>query len=173
MISLNFVFYLFVILFAIIGFIRGSRKEIIVVVSGVLAVFIIEVIVTKFLPVTDNTTALITNLIILFVLAFFGYQTPAYRRLSESGRFERSSISEMLFGAIAGAVNGYILFSSAWFYIAKAGYPFSWISAPDGASEAGAAALKLLENSFPMVVSGTWLYIVLAVTVAVLLAVIL
>ena len=25
----------------------------------------------------------------------------------------------------------YIFFSSAWYYIAKAGYPFSWISAPD------------------------------------------
>ena len=134
MISLNFVFYLFVILFAVIGFIRGSRKEIVVVVSGVLAVFIIEVIVTKFFPVVDNTKALITNLIILFALAFFGYQTPAYRRLSDTGRFERSTFSDMLFGALAGAVNGYILFSSAWYYIAKAAYPFSWISAPDGAS---------------------------------------
>ena len=173
MISLNFVFYLFVILFAIIGFIRGARKEIIVVVSGVLAVFIIEVIVTKFFPVADNTKALMTNLIILFVLAVFGYQTPAYRRLSDSGRFERSSFYEMMFGAIAGALNGYIFFSSAWYYIAKAGYPFSWISAPDGASEVGAAALKLLENSFPMVVTGPWLYGVLAATVAVLLVVIL
>lgn len=173
MISLNALFYIFVILFALIGIIRGVRKEIVVVVSGVLAVFIIEVIVTKFFPAEDNTKALITNLIILFVLAFFGYQTPANRRLSDTGRFDRSTLSDMLFGGIAGALNGYIFFSSAWYYLAKAAYPFSWISAPDEASEVGLAALKLLENSFPMLVTGPWLYGVLAATVAILLVVIL
>ncbi len=173
MISLNVLFYIFIILFAIIGFIRGLRKEVIVAVSGILAVFIIEVIMDKIFPAVDNTKSLIMNLIVLFVMGFFGYQTPAYRNLADSGKFERDSLLHMILGGLAGALNGYIFFSSAWHYIAKAGYPFSWISAPDGASEAGAAALKLLENSFPMVVSGTWLYIVLAVTVAVLLAVIL
>lgn len=172
MISLNILFYIFVILFAVIGFIRGLRKEIVVVVSGILAVFINEVIVNKVFPGTDNTKTLIINLLVLFVMAFFGYQTTAFRSLSDSGKFERDSLLHMLLGGLTGALNGYLFFSSAWHYIAKAGYPFSWISAPDGASEVGAAALKLLENSFPMVVSGTWLYIVFAVTVAVLLAVI-
>lgn len=173
MISLNVLFYIFVILFAIIGFIRGLRKEIIVAVSGILAVFMIEVIMTKIFPAVDNTKALTINLIILFVMAFFGYQTPAYRSLADSGKFERDSLLHMILGGLTGALNGYIFFSSAWHYLAKAGYPYSWISAPDGASEAGQAALKLLENSFPAVVNGTWLYIALAVTVAILLAVIL
>lgn len=172
MISLNVLFYIFVILFAIIGFIRGLRKEIIVTVSAILAVFIIEVIVGKVFPAADNTKSLIINLIVLFVMAFFGYQTPAYRSLADSGKFERDSLLHMILGGLTGALNGYIFFSSAWHYLAKAGYPFSWISAPDSASEAGQAALKLLENSFPTVINGTWLYIVLAVTVAVLVAVI-
>ena len=172
MIGLNVLFYIFVILFAVIGFIRGFRKEIVVAVSGILAIFIIEVIMNKIFPAVDNTKALIMNLIILFVMAFFGYQTPAYRGLADNGRFERASLLDMILGGLTGALNGYIFFSSAWHYLAKAGYPFSWISAPDSASEAGQAALKQLENSFPTVINGTWLYIVLAVTVAVLVAVI-
>ena len=172
MISLNVLFYIFVILFAIIGFVRGLRKEVIVVVSGILAIFIIEVIVDKIFPTADNTKTLIIDLTILFVMAFFGYQTPAYRSFAESGKFERDSLLHMILGGLTGAFNGYLLFSSAWHYLAKAGYPFSWISAPDLTSEVGQTALKLLENSFPKVVSGTWLYVVLAASVAVLLAVI-
>jgi uncharacterized membrane protein required for colicin V production len=173
MISLNVLFYIFLILFAVIGVIRGFRKELVVVVAGILGVFIIEVVSPKIFNSLDGSKQLILNLLVLFLVAFFGYQTPANRRFTESGHFDRSSLLDLLLGGLAGTVNGYIFFSSAWFYIAKAAYPFKWIIAPDPSTEIGAAAINLLSDAFPAVLTGTWLYIALAGAVAILLAVIL
>jgi len=41
----------------------------------------------------------------------------------------------MILGAVVGGLNGYWLVGSAWYFIDKAGYPFSWIIAPDAATE--------------------------------------
>ncbi|MDD2521809.1 MAG: hypothetical protein PHW11_03175 [Anaerolineaceae bacterium] len=172
MVSLSVLFYIFIVLFAIIGLIRGFRKEIVVTVAGILSLFIIELVLPKIFGSLDGTKVLIMDLLVLAGCAFFGYQTPGFRRFSASGRFERDSMLDFILGALAGALNGYIFFSSAWFYLAKAGYPFVWISAPDPGTGIGQAAIELLADAFPNVLTGNWLYIALAAAVAILLAVI-
>lgn len=171
MISLNVLFYIFLALFGVIGMIRGFRKEIVVTVSGVLGLFIIVTVVPKLLGDFDGTKALYVNLVVLFICAFFGYQTPSFQRIN--ARFERESLVDLALGGITGAVNGYIFFSSAWFYMSQAGYPFSWITAPDGNTEMGKMAISMLENAFPAVLTGSWLYVFLAAAVLLMIAVIL
>ncbi|MGI6259764.1 MAG: CvpA family protein [Anaerolineaceae bacterium] len=171
MISLNVLFYIFIALFAVIGMIRGFRKEIIVTVSGILSLFIIAAVLPKILEGMDGTKEFYFNILILFACTFFGYQTPNFQKII--ARFERESMLDLLLGGISGALNGYIFFSSAWYYMAKAGYPFNWITPPDGNTEVGRAALALLENSFPNMLTGTWLYIALAASVMIVIAVIL
>ncbi len=173
MVSLSVLFYIFLILFATIGMIRGFRREIVVTVAGILSLFIIEIVMPKIFGSLEGTKVLILDLTILFACAFFGYQTPSFRRFSESGRFERDSLLDLMLGALTGALNGYIFFSTAWFYLAKAGYPFNWISAPDPNTGIGQAAINLLNDAFPNVLSGNWLYIALAAAVGIVLAVIL
>lgn len=172
MVSLSVLFYIFLILFATIGMIRGVRKEIVVTLAGILSLFVIEVVMPKIFGSLDGTKVLIMDLMVLFSLAFFGYQTPSVRRLNETGRFERSSVLDLMLGGLAGALNGYIFFSTAWFYLAKAGYPFSWISAPDPNTVVGQAAINLLSDTFPNVLTGNWLFIAMAAAVAIVLAVI-
>ena len=170
MIYLNILFYIFLALFAIVGLIRGFRKEIVVSVAGILSLFIIDAVILKIFGGLEGTKGFYISILTLFVCAFFGYQTPSIQRLT--ARFERESILDNLLGGFLGAANGYIFFSSAWFHLAKAGYPFNWITAPDAATEAGKAALKILENALPNILTGTWLYILLAGSVLLLIAVI-
>ena len=173
MVSLQVLFYIFLALFAVIGMIRGFRKEIVVTVAGILALFVIEVLLPKiFSDSLDGTKSLTLNLIVLFACAFFGYQTPSFRRLTETGRFERDSLLDLMLGGLAGALNGYIFFSSAWFYLAEAGYPFSGIMAPDPSTAVGQNAINLLGDAFPGVLTGSWLYIALVAAIAIVLAVI-
>ena len=171
MVSLQFLFYIFLALFGIIGMIRGLRKEIVVTVAGILSLFIIDTVVPKLWASLDATNALYVNLAVIFVTAFFGYQTPGFQRISS--RFERDSLVHLVMGGVTGALNGYIFFSSAWYYLAQAGYPFSWILAPDANTKMGQAAIALLENAFPAFLTGSWLYILLAAAVMLMIVVIL
>ncbi len=117
MISLNVLFTIFVLLFGVIGAVRGLRKELVVVVSGILALFTIQEVLPRLLGDLSGTKALLLELIVLFVCGFLGYQTPAFRRLSESGRFNRDTPIEIILGAVFGALNGYWLVGSAWYLL--------------------------------------------------------
>ena len=171
MISLNVLFTIFVLLFAIIGAVRGLRKELVVIVAGILSLFIIQEVLPRVLGDLTGTKVLILDLIVLFVCAFLGYQTPAFRRFAESGRFNRDTPIEMILGAVFGAVNGYWLVGSAWYFIDKAGYPFSWIIAPDATTEFGQKAIQLLQNQVPQKLAGNNLYVAIAIAVLILIGV--
>lgn len=171
MVSLNIFFTIFVVLFGIIGAVRGLRKELVVIVSGILALFIISEVLPRLLGDLSGTKALFLELIVLFVCGFFGYQTPAFRRFSESGRFNRDAPIEMILGAVFGAVNGYWLVGSAWYFVDKAGYPFSWITAPDAATEAGQHAIELIQNMSPNLLTGNGLYVAIAIAVLIIIGV--
>lgn len=171
MVTLNIFFTIFVLLFGIIGAVRGLRKELVVVVSGILAIFVISEVVPRLLGEFTGTKALLLELIVLFVCGFFGYQTPAFRRLSESGRFNRDAPIDIILGAVVGAVNGYWLVGSAWFFIHKAGYPFSWIIAPDAATETGKQAIELVQKMVPDLLTGNWLYLAIAIAVLIVIGV--
>jgi len=171
MVSLNILFTIFVVLFGIIGAVRGLRRELVVIVSGILALFIIQEVLPRLLGDLSGTKALFLDLIVLFVCGFLGYQTPAFRRFAESGRFNRDTPMEMILGAVFGALNGYWLVGSAWYFIDKAGYPFSWIVAPDAATEAGQKAIELLQNQVPQLLTGNGLYVAIAIAVLIMIGV--
>ncbi len=171
MISLNVLFTIFVLLFGVIGAVRGLRKELVVVVSGILALFTIQEVLPRLLGDLSGTKALLLELIVLFVCGFLGYQTPAFRRFSESGRFNRDTPIEIILGAVFGALNGYWLVGSAWYFIDRAGYPFPWITAPDAATEAGQKAIELLQNMVPQLLNGNGLYAAIAIAVLIVIGV--
>lgn len=158
MVSLLFMFYLFVILFAIIGFMRGWATEALVSFSVVLALFLITILETLILEGTqiipDGTRSQFwVRIFIVGMLVFFGYQTPRISRLSGAARRER--ISDALLGIFLGAINGYLIFGTLWFYLAYAGYPFEKIIAPDATTEVGQAAIAMVARMFPALISST------------------
>ena len=135
MVSLSFVFTLFVILGAIIGALRGWAKELLVTVSVVLAIFVIDVL-EQFVPflvemkAAENYAGLLTTRsIILLLLAFFGYETPRIAFLKRGAI--REKVQDSILGFVIGGFNGYLIIGSLWFFLHQAGYPFSFILSPD------------------------------------------
>ncbi len=150
MISLNVLLFIFIVLFAIIGAMRGWAKELLVTFSLILALFTMNVLET-FVPFVKDAistgtpqTVFWLRTGILVVLVFAGYQTPRIPRFAESGRFVRNVLQDGLLGIFLGGVNGYLIFGTIWYYLNIANYPFSFVSAPDVTTAAGEAASRLL-----------------------------
>ena len=151
MISLNILLIVFVILFAVIGAMRGWAKELLVSSAVILTIFILTIF-EKYVSLFKNnimqsdTTLFWVRLGILGALVLFAYQTPNIPRLSTSERFMRHYLQDGLLGFVFGALNGYLIFGTLWFFMDAAGYPLSnIITAP----EAGSA----LEQTFQEVLS--------------------
>lgn len=129
MVSLVVVFWMYVILFAIIGAMRGWARELLVAFSVILALFIISVL-ERFVPfIRTGLGAIPTALFwlrtgMIISLVFFGYQTPNLPRLAGQSRFARERLQDILLGIFLGALNGYLIAGTIWFYLDQANYPF-------------------------------------------------
>ena len=127
MMSVVYLFWMFVILFAIIGWIRGWAKELLVAFSVILALGLNHII-RRYIPMaqslaeTDESLFWIRTLILL-VLVYFGYQTVVSIPHLAS-RAVRERLQDTLFGGIMGAVNGYLIAGTILFYLHVADYPF-------------------------------------------------
>ncbi|HEY5269407.1 MAG TPA: CvpA family protein [Anaerolineales bacterium] len=137
MVSLSFVFWMYVILFGIIGGMRGWAKELMVTFSVILALTfttLLEHYVPFVRDVLQKDSAALyfwLRAIILGLLVFFGYQTPHISRFAP--KMTREKFQDILLGVFLGAINGYLIAGTIWYYMADAGYPFPQIiTAPSG-----------------------------------------
>ena len=191
MISILSAFWLFVILFGLIGAMRGWAKELLVIFSVVLALFLIYVLesftpylipfeevlgtVENFepgtafgalpLPVQDELKIQFwSRSTIVIILAFFGYQTPRLAVIRDKARRER--IQDILLGVVLGLGSGFFIIGSLWFYMAAAQYPFSpQIMPPQAGTQLGDAAISILKY-FPPVFANNQIGLFFAVVVA-------
>ncbi len=130
MITLNFAFWMMIILFAVIGAMRGWAKELLVTFAVILGLFVIAVI-ERFAPqnlrqflLTAGPPQFWIRAGILIVLVFFGYQTPNLPRISQE-QFVREKLSDTLLGFFIGTLNGYLIVGSLLYFMAAAGWPFA------------------------------------------------
>jgi uncharacterized membrane protein required for colicin V production len=144
MVSLPFVFWLFVLLFAVIGAMRGWARELLVSFSVILSLafsklmeqympFIKDMAIVALDPKvttpTDQSASLFwVRAIVLIVLVFFGYQTANLPRLTS--RAARERLQDTLLGFVLGGINGYLVVGSLWFFMFQAHYPFPSITDP-------------------------------------------
>jgi len=136
-VSLIIIFWMYVILFSIIGGIRGWAKELMVSFSVILALTF-TTLLSNYVPfirdvlVKDNPALYFWfRTIILGVLVFFGYQTPNVSRFA--AKMSREKIQDAFLGVVLGALNGYLIAGTIWFYMANAVYPFPQVvAAPTG-----------------------------------------
>jgi uncharacterized membrane protein required for colicin V production len=160
MISLVFTFWMFVILFGVIGMMRGWAKELLVVFSVVLALAFIR-LMERYIPVVntlpaDSEALFWIRSIVVIVLVFFGYQTVSIPRFA--GKAAREKLQDSLLGFVLGAINGYLVVGTLWFYLHQANYPFPYIEAPNGATDMGRAALNLIEAMPPRLLGEPAIY---------------
>jgi uncharacterized membrane protein required for colicin V production len=177
MISLNVIFWIYVIFFALIGAMRGWAKELLVSFAVILALFIITVL-ERFVPfIRDNlafnqpTTLFWMRIVIMAALVFFGYQSPNIPRLASNNRFARDRIQDILLGIFLGAVNGYLVIGTLLFYLNDARYPFPIILPPQPGTVAGEATLRLLTWMPPTWLGTPMIYFAVALAFAFVLVV--
>jgi uncharacterized membrane protein required for colicin V production len=128
MITLTLFFWMLVILFGVIGAMRGWAKELLVSFSVLVSLFIMSVL-GSFGPLKIFASPLGAQgfwppALLLLVLVLAGYQTPMLVRFA-SGKFARDKFSDMLLGFFIGMINGYLIFGCLWYFMASAGYPFA------------------------------------------------
>ena len=127
MMSIVYLFWMYVILFGIVGGMRGWAKELLVSFSVVLALGLNHII-RRYIPLAQNLAETDTSLfwlraLILLTLVYFGYQTVVSIPHLAS-RAARERLQDSLFGVIMGAVNGYLVAGTLLFYMHVADYPF-------------------------------------------------
>lgn len=127
MMSIVYVFWMYVILFAVIGAMRGWAKELLVAFSVILSLALNHVL-RKYVPLASNMAEFDPSLfwvrtIILLVLVYFGYQTVVSIPHLAS-RAAREKLQDTLFGAFIGAINGYLVSGSILYYVHIADYSF-------------------------------------------------
>jgi hypothetical protein len=127
MMSIVYVFWMYVALFGVIGAMRGWAKELLVAFSVILSLALNHVL-RQYIPIARNLGETDPSLfwvrtIILLVLVYFGYQTVVSIPHLAS-RAARERLQDTLFGAILGGLNGYFVAGSILYYINVANYPF-------------------------------------------------
>lgn len=127
MMSIVYVFWMYVILFGVIGAMRGWAKELLVSFSVILSLAVSHVL-RKYIPLArdlaDTDPSLFwVRTIILLVLVYFGYQTVVSIPHLAS-RATRERLQDTLFGAILGGLNGYLVSGSILYYVHIADYSF-------------------------------------------------
>ena len=166
MLNLTVLFWLLVIIASIIGAMRGWAKEILVAFSVILGLFLISLLET-YVPILQinsqlsSTARLWMRVSIIVIMAFFGYQTPNIRGLAGT-RFVREKFQDALLGLLLGALNGYLLFGSVWYFFNYANYPYDFIIPPNPDTAAGQAALELLSKMPPVYLVPPWIYFAVA-----------
>ncbi len=175
MLSVLFVFYIFIVYFAVTGFMRGWAKEMLVSVSVLLALALIGVIEYQFplikdLIVPSSKSQFWFRVGIFTLVVFFGYQTPNIPRLASSAK--REKFRDSILGIIVGAINGYLVVGSLWYFVDTVGYFSPFFVEPEATHPMGELALKAIELLPPAILSGDsfWLYIV-AIIAAILVIV--
>lgn len=127
MMSIVYVFWMYVVLFGVIGAMRGWAKELLVAFSVILALALNHVL-RKYIPLASSMDETDPSLfwvrtIILLVLVYFGYQTVVSIPHLAS-RAARERLQDTLFGGLLGGFNGYLISGTILYYINVANYPF-------------------------------------------------
>lgn len=167
MVTLYALFWIFVIIFAVIGAVRGWAKEVLVTFSTILSIFII-VLLTTYVPFMKPDSGMSASsrfyfqLIVVTTMVIFGYLTPKVRGVV-GDRLVRQRFADILLGLGFGALNGYLIFGTIWYYMNAANYPISFITGPNPDTEAGQAAINLLQNMPPTYLVPPWIYFAVAV----------
>ena len=164
MISMSFVFWIFVSLAAVNGALRGWAKELLVTFSVILGLFIITVLETFVVFVypflkAGGPTEFWSRVALILLLAFFGYQTPNLRMLAKGAA--REKLQDSLLGIVLGGVNGYLIVGSIWSFLNKPEiyYPFAGVMIPP--TDPGSQ--QILSLMPPLLLSSPGIYFAVAI----------
>lgn len=173
MVSLFFLFYLLVFILTVVGMMRGWAREMLVTFAVILAIFIIYILELllpeSFSSLNESGRAAYFwfRSVILIVLVIFGYQTPNIQKIVR-GALNRERLADSLLGIILGALNGYLIVGTLWYYMHVSMYPFTDVILPPNYPNNPFPSLSMDFINYlpPMWLQGTPLYVVVAIAFA-------
>jgi hypothetical protein len=127
MIAMVTVFAMLVIMFGLIGGVRGWAKELLVIFSVILALAAIS-LVEDLLGLKNTFFQNNPELqfwfrtITVIVMVFFGYKSPSLPRFRDATE-KRDRIQDHLLGFIMGLLSGYFVIGTLWSFGSQANYP--------------------------------------------------
>jgi uncharacterized membrane protein required for colicin V production len=133
MMNIVYIFWMYVVIFAVIGAARGWAKELLVSFSVILALALNHAL-RRYIPWAENRpdndiTLFWMQTLILLALVFFGYQTVvSIPHLA--ARAARERVQDTIVGGFVGGLNGYLIAGTILYYIHMAEYPFKNIIQP-------------------------------------------
>ena len=130
MMSIIYLFWMYVVLFGLIGSMRGWARELLVAFSVVTALAM-NFLLKKYLPLMqelpgDSSSLFWIRSIIVLALVFFGYQTINILPRFES-KARRERLQDALFGFVLGGINGYLVAGTLLYYYHVGEYPYKEI----------------------------------------------
>lgn len=131
-------------IFAINGMLRGWYRELLGmfgIISGYFLIWFLSSQTTFFKNLSLHDQCL-AKCVILIVMLFFGYHVPRWRQPHR----DISAAGSVVLGGILGAINGYLVVGSLWYYLDAANYPWKVVVAPNDA-----LSMKILQHYLPNV----------------------
>jgi uncharacterized membrane protein required for colicin V production len=155
MISLHIVFYLMILFFAMIGYLRGWQKEVIALTGLVASIAALSIFGARVLNIPSATADPNLGLeaaaqaskfrfwVQAFwhcIIAFFSYQVVTrFADQVSGGRIGervRANIEKRIVGALIGAINGYLFVGGLWAFLEYEITPSGYVQLAQGAQYA-------------------------------------
>ncbi len=173
MIPLNTFFWMVVLMFGLIGALRGWVRELLVTLAIISAYFLrwlflnIIPFVREYLKARSSVDQFYIFSALFVIMALFGYAGPVVSPYL-AGKARREKIQDLLLGFIIGAVNGYLLAGTIWGFMHFAGYNIWGILPPEENSSAYQFATQFLpyvwmNDTLLLILTGITLIVVLVV----------
>jgi len=115
------------VLFALIGSLRGWGKEIIVAFSVILALFVEHVLLTFVPPIRGLLIGMApqgrfyTRSVLFIIITVFGYASPTI--VSQLGaKVARERLQDLLLGFFIGLINGFLIVGTLLSFLSTANY---------------------------------------------------
>lgn len=130
MIQLSGVLWTMSIFFGIIGFLRGWNKEVIStagIILGLFALFQFDSLIRGTLLVNvSRDQVFFVQSVIFILIVFFAYQTRQFSFGGGGGGGQgRDKLQSSVLGAILGAINGYLIWGTIWYFMDINEYPLA------------------------------------------------
>lgn len=127
MIPLNTFFWMIVLMFGLIGALRGWVRELLVTLAIISAYFLrwlflnIIPFVREYLRARSALDQFYIFSVLFVILALFGYAGPVFSPYL-AGKARREKIQDLILGLVFGALNGYLLAGTIWGFLHAANY---------------------------------------------------
>ncbi len=154
MVSLYSMLWVMAVFFAVIGVIRGLRREAVALGGIVLATFALfqfDVLLRGvFLASIPRDQAFFVQAGLFGVVVYFAYQTRSFGGYEDGQGPRGNRWQDAILGGLVGALNGYMIWGAIWYFLDINDYPFAPLITAPAANSISAQAL----NAIPLVLLG-------------------